>query len=138
MLKLPPNNRLPTLLAGTVLASAFVFPVNAAQPDTSPDFSGIWGRNWLFFEQPPAGPGPITSKLKRRDGAMDILGHTAGDYTAPILKPHAAETVKKLGELELSGKAFPNPHTQCWPEPVPYVLGIEFGVQFVKKRDEIL
>lgn len=138
MLTLPGNTRLHLLFAGALLASAFVFPAHAAQPDASPDFSGIWGRNWLFFEQPPTGPGPITSKLRRPDGVMDVLNHTTGDYTASILKPQAAETVKRLGELELSGTAFPNPHSQCWPQPVPYVLGIERGVQVVQKGDEIL
>jgi hypothetical protein len=45
-----------------------------------------------------------------------------GDYTNPILKPLAAEVVKKRGEIELSGGIAPNPTNQCWPEPVPYVL----------------
>ena len=32
-----------------------------------------------------------------------------GDYTNPILKPAAAEIVKKRGEISQSGLAFPDP-----------------------------
>jgi hypothetical protein len=39
----------------------------------------------------------------------------------PILKPQAAEAVKKHGQLELNGGA-PTPSNQCWPEPVPYIF----------------
>ena len=45
-----------------------------------------------------------------------------GDYTNPILKPQAAEVVKKHGEMELSGVGSPTPTNQCWPEPVPYIF----------------
>ena len=45
-----------------------------------------------------------------------------GDYTNPILKPLAAEAVKKKGEIELGGMVSPTPTIQCWPEPVPYIF----------------
>ena len=45
-----------------------------------------------------------------------------GDYSNPILKPQAAEIVKKHGEMELSGAGSPTPTIQCWPEPVPYIF----------------
>jgi hypothetical protein len=45
-----------------------------------------------------------------------------GDYTNPILKPWAAEVVKKYGEISLAGITFPSPSNQCWPEPVPYIF----------------
>src|SRR5258708_13435533 len=45
-----------------------------------------------------------------------------GDYTNPILKPQAAEAVRKQGEIELSGVSAPIPSNQCWPEPVPYIF----------------
>jgi hypothetical protein len=45
-----------------------------------------------------------------------------GDYTNPILKPQAAEAVKKKGEMELGGMVSPTPTMQCWPEPVPYIF----------------
>src|SRR5262252_6111209 len=73
-----------------------------------PDLSGIWGR-WFNLEPPSSGPGPIVSKLRRPDGS--IIQSVVGDYTNPILRPHAAEIVKKNGELELSGIVYPIPTT---------------------------
>jgi hypothetical protein len=45
-----------------------------------------------------------------------------GDHTNPILKPEAAEVVKKHGELTLSDVGYPTPSNQCWPGGVPFVL----------------
>src|SRR6516165_1803221 len=39
-----------------------------------------------------------------------------------ILKPQAAEAVRRFGETELSGDAAPTPSNQCWPEPLPYIF----------------
>jgi hypothetical protein len=93
-----------------------------------PDLSGIWGR-WFTFELPSSGPGPVVSKLRRPDGTM-ILS-VVGDYANPILRPEAAATVKKIGEMELSGTVLPNPHNQCWPEPTPFTLSIQLGMQLI-------
>ena len=46
----------------------------------------------------------------------------AGDHTNPILNPAAAERVRQLGEISLSGTAFPEPDNQCVPWPTPYIL----------------
>jgi hypothetical protein len=45
-----------------------------------------------------------------------------GDYTNPILKPDAAEIVKKHGDMSLAGIGYPTPSNQCWPEPLPYAF----------------
>jgi hypothetical protein len=68
---------------------------------------------------------------------MNILGGTVGDHTSPILTPQAAEIVKKNGEMELGGAVLPNPHNQCWPEPTPFTLGIQFGMQMLQQKDKI-
>jgi hypothetical protein len=63
----------------------------------------------------PIAPGaetPLTSNTQQ----------FVGDYTNPILKPQAAESVKRFGEIELSGGAAPTPSSQCWPEPLPYIF----------------
>src|SRR5207253_11360417 len=86
-------------------------------------------------EPPAAGPGPVRNKSRRPqvnfDGRVlpavnDVLvsnpAQLVGDYTNPILKPHAAEAVKEKGEMELSGVVGPTPTIQCWPEPVPYIF----------------
>jgi hypothetical protein len=84
-----------------------------------PDFSGIWARNSLEFEESLSGPGPV---MNRARGDTAISYERAGDYTNPILKPAAAERVKHLGEISLAGVAFPEPDNQCAPWPMPYIL----------------
>ena len=59
-----------------------------------------------------------------------------GDYTNPILKPQAAEVVKKHGEMELSGAGSPTPTIQCWPEPVPYIFN-GVAMQMLQQPDKI-
>src|SRR5215471_18331801 len=100
-----------------------------------PDLSGIWGR-WFNLEPRSSGPGPIVSKLRRPDGS--IIHSVVGDYTNPILRPEAAVTVKKIGEMELSGTVLPNPHNQCWPEPTPFTLSIQLGMQLIQQKDKVV
>jgi hypothetical protein len=101
-----------------------------------PDLAGPWGRDALYFEPPRSGPGPIVNTMRRANGAMD--GNAlVRDYTNPILKPEAAELVKTLGKISLSGVAFPNPHNQCWPEPTPFTLAIQFGMQILQQSGEV-
>jgi hypothetical protein len=100
-----------------------------------PDFSGIWAHpSAPGFEPPASGPGPVTNRL-RRNGVSNSYGQV-GDYTNPILKPEAAEVVKKYGEIELSGLAHPTPSNHCWPEPVPYIFW-NVGMQMLQQPDEI-
>src|SRR5207302_4448778 len=95
-----------------------VLPVTAAQRAAAiPDLSGQWGRDMLFFEPPSAGPGPVVNAVRKRDGSRDpqapgcaivVEGGWVGDYTNPILKPEAAEAVKKYRDLSDSGKVVPD------------------------------
>jgi hypothetical protein len=101
-----------------------------------PELSGAWGHNFLLFEPPPAGPGPVVTKLRTPAGTL--MFNAVGDYTNPILKPEAAEVVKRHAERELSGVAIPNPHNQCWPEPTPFTLNIQFGVKIIQRQDEVV
>jgi hypothetical protein len=59
-----------------------------------------------------------------------------GDHTNPILRPQAAEIVKKLGEVEASGVTFPNPRNQCWPEQVPFIFA-NMGMQLVQQANKV-
>lgn len=118
-------------LAG-VIASA---PVAASA--RIPDLAGPWGRDVLFFEPPASGRGPIVNRSIKPNGAMDGSA-LAGDYSDPILKPVAADAIRKLGQLSLQGVAFPNPHNQCRPEPTPFTIAIQFAVQIVQRDDEVL
>ena len=67
-----------------------------------------------------------------------ILFPIVGDYNNPILRPQAAEAVKKNGEAELSGVVFPTTHNQCWLEPTPYALGVQLGIQIIQQEKEVV
>src|SRR6516165_6957562 len=134
-------------IAFVLWAAAFVSPATAADGGSHiPDLSGQWGRDMLFFEPPPSGPGPIVNAVRKADGTITVRdacctivtqGGWLGDHTNPILKPEAADAVKKFGELVFNGKVAQDLHNSCWPEPPPYVMSLHFGVQIVQRRDEI-
>jgi hypothetical protein len=141
--------------AAIVVGGQTVVPVigsaNAQTAASIPDFSGIWGHPYFpGFEPPVSGPGPIVNKSRRRqvfgtDGPL-APGTNAplvsdprqyvGDYTNPILKPLAAEAVRKQGEIELSGVSAPIPSNQCWPEPVPYIFW-NLGMQLLQQPGKV-
>ena len=91
-----------------------------------PDFAGLWNHPaFPWFEPPASGPGPVRNKSRRPqvnfDGRVlsavnDVLvsnpAKLVGDYSNPILKPQAAEVVKKHGEISLSGVSYPTPTNQ--------------------------
>src|SRR5580704_10749688 len=86
-------------------AGAVAGPALAQTPAATPDFSGIWTHPSLGFESPVSGPGPVRNKSRLPNGASNF-DQLVGDYTNPILKPEAAEIVKRRGEISLSGRAF--------------------------------
>ena len=106
-----------------------------------PDFSGVWSHPyWPGFEPPASGPGPVTNRLRLRGGPQRGVSdprQLVGDYTNPILKPQAAEFVKKHGEMELSGVGSPTPTNQCWPEPVPYIFWT-VAMRMLQQPDKII
>ena len=123
---------LAVLMAGTLAGSA-----RGNEDSISvPDLSGFWGRNSLAYESPSAGFGPVENASRlpsgRRDGRMLV-----GDRTSPILRPEAAEIVKRFGEISRSGKGFPDPQTQCWPSSPPFILRNQ-ATQIIQQRHQIL
>jgi hypothetical protein len=143
-----PDVLLLVTLASVAAASAFGETAPAAGTTDSiaqraasiPDFSGIWRHPSLPGYEPPAsGPGPVTNRVRRRGPSQPGVSNydrLVGDYTNPILKPHAAEIVKKFGEISAQGITFPSPANQCWPEPVPYIFK-HFGIQMIQQPDKI-
>ena len=122
---------------GETLVPAAGSATSGAQgPASIPDFSGMWGNPFLTggLEQPPSGPGPVTNR-SRRNGVSDIY-QFVGDHTNPILKPRAAEAVKKHGEISLTGVTYPTPGNQCWPEPLPFIFR-NFGMQILQQPHQI-
>jgi hypothetical protein len=123
--------------AACLMTIILVSPSGAADNSTAiPNLSGLWGRNSLYFEPPESGPGPVPSVRRRR-----VVGagfERINDYTSPLLKPEAAELLKKRGESLLTGVGFPTPHDQCRVEATPYVLAVQFEMQILQQRDRII
>jgi hypothetical protein len=122
-----PQTRMPAVgPAGKVERSAAVVP----------DFSGLWRHPSLpGFEPPASGPGPVTNRSRTRTGTSN-WNELVGDHGNPILKPWAAEIVKKHGEISKAGLTYPTPSSQCWPQPVPYIFWT-FITQVVQTPDKI-
>src|SRR5579864_411570 len=113
-------------------------PAAGGSPTHSPipDFSTTWARLSLpGFEPPPSGPGPVTNTSRRPDGAGN-LQQLVGDYANPILKPQAAEVVKRAAEIALRGVGYPTPRNQCWPGGVPFVFS-DMGMQMIQEADRV-
>jgi hypothetical protein len=110
-----------------------------------PDLSGQWGRDMMSFEPPSSGPGPVSRAQRKSDGGVVVqdlcctifFAARLGDHTSPILKPEAAEAVRKFNELSLRGTVEADLHNSCWPEPPPFVMAFHFGVLIVPLRDEV-
>src|SRR5262245_56979518 len=132
------SHRTRAIATSAVLALAL--PALAAERPAAavPDFSGQWGRDMAFFEPPSSGPGPVVSTDLKPDGTANVLGVWAGDPTNPILKPHAADAVRKRAELARKGTVAADMHNTCWAEPPPYGMSLHFGVQIVQRKDEIV
>ena len=108
----------------------------AQSASSIPDFtSAIWSHPMLGFEQPLSGPGPVVN-TKRTPTGTSNTALLVGDYTNPILKPAAAEIVKKRGEISQSGLAFPDPDAMCAYEPVPYIFW-NFEIQMLQRPDKV-
>jgi len=125
-----------------ILAAASAMPAmgqtqGPAQAAPSiPDFSRFWRHQSLPGLEPLAsGPTSLTNR-SRRNGVSDY-NQLVGDYTNPILKPEAAEVVKKKGELSLAGVTYPSPANQCWPEPVPFIFK-NFGMMMIQRSQEVM
>ena len=133
-------------IAFLISAAAFACPARAADSHSPiPDLAGQWGRDILFFEPPASGPGPIINTVRKADGTIVVRdpcctgggGMWLGDYTNPILKPAAAAAVKQFGDQLVAGRVPQDLHNSCWPEPPPFVMGVQFGTLIVQLRDEI-
>jgi hypothetical protein len=122
-----------------VLVAVALTSATSASGQTAPaipDFSGVWVHPfWPGFDPPLSGPGPVVNKLRLPSGAGNS-NKLVGDYTNPILKPQAAEVVKKHGEISMAGVGYPTPANQCWPQPVPYIFWT-IGVQLLQQPDKV-
>ena len=101
-----------------------------------PDFSGVWTHPyWPGFDPPLSGSGPVVNRSRLPNGVGNS-NQLVGDYTNPILKPRAAEIVKKHSEISQTGVTYPTAANQCWPQPVPYIFWT-IGVQLLQQPDKV-
>jgi hypothetical protein len=110
---------------------------NAEESGASiPDFSGFWDHGIPGFEPLASGPTALVNRSRRPDGTGNNR-QLVGDYTNPILKPEAAEVVKKHGELERNGIGAPTPRNQCWPGGPPFVFTAT-AMQLVQTANQVI
>jgi len=120
----------------SVVAAVPVFGQAAPAGKAVPDFSGIWAHPWLpGFEALPSGPTALVN-LSRTPEGRSIQTRLVGDYNNPILKPEAAETVRKFGDQSKAYFGFHNPRNQCWPNGLPFVLSSN-GQQIFDRGDHL-
>jgi hypothetical protein len=131
-------------LLGSVLVAAAAGSAAMAADSTPavPNFDGRWSRISMDPELPPSGPKPLVNLRRPMDdphvnGGGDPLP-LVGDYNNPILKPSAANAVKKAGELSAGGRINPDPSNQCAPYSPPYIFTIQLGVQMLQGKDQIV
>jgi hypothetical protein len=144
-MKLRRDILLAVTLAGAVATAAFgqvtAPSVGSAGGGTeiaasTPDFSGVWVHAGMGFGPQLSGPGPVRNKSRLPSGRSNF-GLMVGDYTNPILKPAAAEVVKRFGEISLSGRVFPDPENQCLQNPVPYIFW-NFSVRLLQLPGKVI
>src|ERR1700680_1412562 len=124
-------------LAGILLAAGLVAPAARADNAAVPDFSGFWGRNAFDLEAVPGQMAPVINKQFLPEGTGDPQRPVA-NYDNPLLKPAAREIVRERSALSAAGRVFPDPSNQCAPFPVPFVFGMQLGVEMFQSKDGIL
>jgi hypothetical protein len=137
IMRVRPATYISCAAVGFIATSIFAWPTIGRESAAAvPDLSGLWAREFLGFDPPEFGPGPIANTSRLPNG-QSSLRQLVGDYTNPILKPEAAEILKKRGEISLSGTSFPDPGNQCWPQPTPYIFW-QREIQLVQQRDQVI
>src|SRR6516162_165427 len=149
------------IIASASAITLFSWTALAQEPSQStvstPDFSGTWMHGSIpGFEPLASGPTSLVNRSRRTMAEQFRLGgpewagegepssqhsvsnliELVGDYTNPILKPEAAEVVKKFGEISSSGRIFPDPDNMCLQNPVPYIFW-NFNIQLLQQPDKV-
>jgi len=123
-------------IAALASAAILSWPVQAKDSASAPpDFSGFWARMTFGAEPPPSGPGPLVNLMHLPNGAADG-GKLVGDYNNPILKPAAAQEVRRQGEVSKTGVPFPDPSNQCAPQSPPFILRQQ-QIQLLQRPDSV-
>jgi len=112
-------------------------PVAGAESTVNvPNLAGAWARAAFALEQPASGQGPLHS-LERSADANAGPDPAAVSYMNLMLKPDAAEVVKKRFEATRAGTPLPTPSGSCWPMVAPYIFRVQ-GMQLLQAKDEVV
>ena len=132
--------------AATAIASAIPVAATAADskaPAATLDLSGTWQMaHARRFRLPASGPGPIQDHPDHpfHDRGVDAQGREVnptplvGDWRNPILKPWAADAIRKTGEEDLGGHVPETGESSCWPAGVPDILNFGGPVYFLERE----
>src|SRR5262245_35871725 len=99
------NQRIIPVAISTMLSSAAWAEEHSL---SIPDFSGPWAREFIGFEPPESGGGPVANMSRLPTGQANF-NLPAADYTDPRFTPQAAATAKRRGDISLTGHNFPQP-----------------------------
>ena len=84
----------------------------------------------MQFFPPSTGPGGLINTSGFRLQGI-------ANYDSPILKPWAADAVRRHGEIIRSGELAPDAHTSCFPVGVPYSLILRGNIQLLQEPDRV-
>ncbi len=116
----------------SVLSAEGVVEGASVSPIAIPSFIGSWARDSTIMQLFP--PSTEAAGLINTSG-FRLQG--IANYDSPILKPWAAEIVRRHGELIRSGELAPDAHTSCSPNGVPYSLILRGNVHLLQEPDRV-
>ena len=129
------------------LFSLLIFPAIAAQPDFAPQPDTQWYAYSEVLLPPPSGPGPVMQDPRHPLITNDDFRATGkqptypmGNPQSPILKPWAADVLRKVNAETLAGKPIITQHAQCLPGGVTQFLVQPYTrpMYIVQGRGEVL
>ena len=130
------------VLLGTCALALFAAACSQAEQDTMPqagqtvevpDLSGSWSHiPMASFQPPPEGPGPVANLM---EGQGRGIWH--GDHEAPILRPWAAEIVRRQALAERAENSPLTSQQTCSPSGVPNIMQLPDVVQFLQTPDHV-
>ena len=133
------------------ITAALAQPVNTGKkwfPHFAPDVATAWQVNHADGDDyiaPTNGPGPVKYDpahpfVPTQPGREIQPTFRVADVKNPILKPWAADQMRRANQEVLNGKIPYVPRERCWPAGVPaYVLEPPFNITiFIETPKEIL
>ncbi len=135
------------IISATLFVSLLSTTVLASPPDFSPTPDTSWYAYSEVLLPPPGGPGPvqqdpahplITNDDFRATGKQPT--YPMGDANSPILKPWAADVLRKVNAATLAGTPIITQHAQCLPGGVTQFLVQPFTrpMYIVQGRNEVV